>query len=252
MSRIVLLLLLVAGFVAGLIAFAPLEAALRLGGAEARGLAWDAADGTVLDGQLNGIAVSGASYGNAGLKLVPMALFSGQLKYAVTWNGDYGRGTGDVSLGAGERAALHQFDLDLDLLRLDQAALWIRQSGGRVQLKGTVVRFDASGCVAADGTAMSNVLEQNVEILGAGWSPMHGKLRCENGDLVIPLDSANSSGTRFSAQLRVAPGRPGRFDARVSGLLPRELDFALPIAGFTRDGADYVYTFTTSGQSGPT
>ncbi|MEQ9505756.1 MAG: type II secretion system protein N [Hyphomonas sp.] len=252
MSRIALLALLAFGFLAGLIVFAPLETALRISGAEARGLGWSKAEGTILDGKLNGITLDGSSQGNAELKLMPLALLSGQLQYAVVWIGDHGEGAGNVSIGTGARATLRQFDLELDLLRLDQAALWIRQSGGRVHLKGEVVRFGAAGCVEATGTATSDVLERNIEILGAGWSPMRGELRCESGDLVIPLESANASGTRFLAQLRIAPGRPGRFDARVSGLLPRELDYALPIAGFTRDGADYVYSFSTSDQSGPT
>jgi hypothetical protein len=252
MNRIILMVLLLTGFITGLVAFAPLGSALRLGGAEAHGLGWSRAEGTVLDGRLNGITIDGANQGDANLTLKPLALLSGRLQYAVDWSSQLGRGAGLVSIGTGARTTLRGFDFDLDLVQLDQAALWIRQSGGRVRLRGKVVRFGPSECVEADGTATSDVLEQNTEILGAGWTPMRGDLRCENGDLVIPMESTNGSGTRFLAQLRVAPGRPGRFDARVSGLIPRELDFALPIAGFTRDGADYVYSFSTSDQSAPT
>ena len=252
MSRIVLLALLLAGFAGGLVVFAPIGTALRIGGAEKHGLSWTQAEGTVLNGKLSGITVGGRNVGNAMLQLMPFALLTGQVQYAVEWSGDQGRGSGNASIAAGSRTAFHRFDLDLDLLSLDQAALWIRQSGGRVLLQGDVVRFGPSGCVEAIGTATSNVLEHNVEILGTGWSPMRGELSCENGDLVIPLESANTSGTRFLAQLRVSPGRPGRFDARISGMLARELEFALPIAGFTREGADYVYSFSTADMSGPT
>jgi hypothetical protein len=81
---------------------------------------------------------------------------------------------------------------------------------------------------------------------------MQGELRCEGTALVIPLESENSSGTRFRAELRLAAQQPGRFDARVSGLIPRDLAFALPIAGFAPDGRDWVYSFSTSDRSGPT
>ena len=144
------------------------------------------------------------------------------------------------------------FNLDLDLVHLEQAALWIRQSGGRVELQGEAIRFGPDGCLSASGTARSDVLERNQEILGTGWSPMQGELRCEGTALVIPLESENTSGTRFGAELRVAPQQPGRFDARVSGLIPRDLAFALPIAGFAPDGRDWVYSFSTSDRSGPT
>lgn len=252
MNRIYLTILLLAGIAGGLIAFAPLGTALRIMEAETRGLGWQQSEGTILNGTLKGIAFNGAEYGDATLKLKPLSLLSGQIGYDVSWTSEHGRGAGSVSMGGGQNTALRAFDLVLDLRQLEHAALWIRQSGGSVRFQGQVVHFGRSGCKKAEGSATSDVLERNIEILGAGWAPMRGELRCENGDLVIPLESENASGTRFSAQLRIAPNRPGRFDARVSGLLPRDLEFALPIAGFTRDGADYVYTFSASNPGEPT
>ncbi len=246
MKWIHLIVLLFAGLAGGLIAFAPLGTALRALDADARGLGWQRSEGTIVSGALKGIAFNGMQQGDATLKLKPLSLLSGRIGYDVTWASEHGRGDGSVSIGGGQHAALHAFNLVLDLRQLENAALWIRQSGGSVRLQGQIVRFDRSGCATAEGSATSDVLERNIEILGAGWAPMRGDLRCENGDLVIPLESENASGTRFSAQLRIAPNRPGRLEARVSGLLPRDLEYALPIAGFAHDGADYVYTFSAS------
>lgn len=250
MSRLVLLALLGLGFVTGLAAFAPLGAALQLSGVAGHGLTWSRAQGTVLDGQLTGLRAGGEQYGDARLELRPAALLAGRLQYTVDWKGEQGSATGEVSVGADGRASARDFSIDLDLASFEQAALWIRQSGGRIQVQGEAVRFGASGCLAARGNARTDVLERNREILGAGWSAMRGELRCEGGDLVIPLESENTSGTRFSAALRLSPQQPGRFDARVSGLIPPELAFALPIAGFVPEGRDYVYTFQTSDRSG--
>lgn len=252
MNRLVLLAPLLVGVLIGLAVFAPLSAALKFAGVEAHGLSWSRAEGTVLDGRLTGLEASGERYGDADLKLAPAALLAGRLEYTVDWQGEHGRGTGDLSVGVGGSLAARDFNLDLDLVRLEQAALWIRQSGGRVELQGEAIRFGPGGCLSASGTARSDVLERNQEILGAGWSPMQGELRCEGAALVIPLESENTSGTRFRAELRVAPQQPGRFDARVSGLIPRDLSFALPIAGFAPDGRDWVYSFSTSDRSGPT
>jgi hypothetical protein len=251
MNRIALLALLLVGVLIGLAVFAPLGAALKFAGVAGHGLSWSRAEGTILDGRVTGLAAGGERYGDADLKLAPAALLAGRLQYKVEWQGEHGSGTGDLSAGAGGGVAARDFNLDLDLAGLEQAALWIRQSGGRVQLQADAIRFDRDGCLAARGTARSDVLERNREILGAGWSPMQGELRCDGAALVIPLESENTSGTRFRAELRLAPQQPGRFDARVSGLIPRELAFALPIAGFAPDGRDWVYSFSTSDWSGP-
>jgi hypothetical protein len=246
MTRLLLLLLLAAGFLVGVFAFAPIGKVLQLSGAEQHGFRWTGAEGSVMDGRLRGMSFQGKPYGDAGLKLAPGALLSGRIQYAVDWIGEHGQGAGNISFGSGQKLQLDDFNIDLDLLRLEQAARWIQQSGGRVQLTGGVIRFNGSQCAEATGTATSDVLDRNREILGDGWTDMTGDLHCDAGDLIIPLQSENGSGTRFLAQLRVAPGRPGRFEARVSGMIPRQLQFALPIAGFKPDGGDFVYAYASS------
>ena len=87
-----------------------------------------------------------------------------------------------------KNSALYDYDLDLDLMEIEQAARWIQQSGGRIALQGDIIRFKDNACHEAKGVARSDVLERNRAILGDGWSEMQGELRCEAGDLVIPLD----------------------------------------------------------------
>ncbi|WP_291203567.1 type II secretion system protein N [Hyphomonas sp.] len=251
MKRLIFFALLAAGFVGGLIVFAPLSAALTASGAGARGLGWSSAEGTVLSGTVRGLTLDAKPYGNAELDFSPGGLLSANLQYTVDWAGPQGSGQGKVALGPGGHISLRDYTLSLDLGQLDQAALWIRQSGGRVDLTGAALRFGPAGCVTAEGMARSDVLERNREILGPGWAPMQGALRCEDGTLVIPLSSENQTGTRFEADLRLSPDEPGRFEARVSGIVPRELAFALPIAGFALQGQDYVYLFQTSDTSAP-
>lgn len=251
MMRLFLVLLLVAGFLAGVFIFAPLGQVLQLTGASKHGFSWSRAEGSVMDGRLQGMNFQGKNYGDAGLKLDPGALLGGRVQYAIDWASEQGRGIGNISFGSGREIEIRDFDIDLDLLRLEQAARWIQQSGGRVQLTGGKVRFKDNQCTEATGTASSDVLDRNREILGSGWTDMQGDLHCDEGDLIIPLQSENGSGTRFLAQLRVAPGKPGRFEARVSGMIPRQLQFALPIAGFKPDGNDFVYAYASSLRNSP-
>lgn len=241
MSRLALIALLAIGLLAGLITFAPLGTVLSIVKA-GQPIAWTRAEGTISNGRLEGLTYDGRALGSADLRLLPAGLLTGNVRYAVDWEGEEGRGAGNLSVGGGS-LAVSDFKLEFDLGEIQDTALWIQQSGGLVQTEGELIRFKGPTCVRAEGVARSDVLERNREILGAGWSTMQGDLRCENGDLVIPLEASNNSGTRFLAQIRVAPGQTGRFDARVSGMIPRDLEFALPIAGFQKVGRDYVYSF---------
>lgn len=251
MRSLIFLILLIVGIVFGAAAFAPLSAVLDAAGARRGGLDWTSASGTLLDGRLEGISANGKDYGNAALRLKPAALMGGALQFAIDWNGPSGRGAGQMAMTSVKNVTLRDYDLDLDLMALEQAARWIQQSGGRVSLRGEVIRFKDNACLEASGTARSDVLERNRAVLGDGWSDMQGDLRCEAGDLVIPLEAVNATGTKFGAQLRLRPGLPGRFEARVSGLVTRDLDYVLPLAGFRRDGNEYVYSHSAAAGSNP-
>jgi hypothetical protein len=251
MNRIAVLVLLATGFIGGGVAFAPLSAALSLTGAAASGLRWASAEGTVLSGTVRGLTLDGKPFGDAALDFSPSGLLSASIQYTVDWNGPQGSGTGKISFAPGPTVSLRDYTLSIDLAELEQAALWIRQSGGRVDLTGDVLRAGPAGCLSAEGMARSDVLERNRDILGSGWSPMQGTLRCDGEALIIPMTSENQTGTRFQSVLRLAPNQTGHFEARVTGIVPRELAFALPIAGFTLQGQDYVYLFQTSATSDP-
>ena len=235
-----LIILLVTGAVVGL-AFVPLAAALKLSGAADNGVSWTAARGSVYSGVLDGLSVNGTNYGNAHLQLDASALMSAALQYEVDWTGTHGQGSAKVSVESGRTVTLKDYVISLDLEDYERAARWIRQVGGKITLAGPAIRFKGSECVLAEGVATSDVLDRNREVLGSGWSELRGDIVCDDGKLLVPLESENAAGTRFSSYLRVAPGTPGRFEARISGRVSRALAFALPLAGFNRDGDAFVY-----------
>ncbi|MDP1556733.1 MAG: type II secretion system protein N, partial [Hyphomonas sp.] len=233
-----IIVLAIGGVIA--LAFVPLATALKLSGASDNGVAWSAARGTIFSGGLDDLTVNGTNYGNADLTFDPSALLKGTLQYAVAWAGAHGEGKAKVSVDSGQLVTLKDYVINLDLRDYERAAKWIRQAGGGVKLEGPKIQFQGSECILADGVATSDVLDRNREILGSGWSDLRGDLACDEGKLLVPLESENAAGTRFSSFLRVAPGTPGKFEARISGRISRALGFALPLAGFTRDGDEFV------------
>lgn len=235
------IILLAVGLVVSL-AFVPIATALKYSGAAANGVEWSNAEGTILNGSLHDLKIKGTEYGSADLKLDVPSVLSGKPRYGVDWIGTHGRGAGKVSVESGSIYTLEDYDIDLDLLAFDTVAKWLQQSGGRIKLEGSAIQFQGNQCLSAKGVATSDVLDRNRQILGAGWSELRGDLSCQDGMLLIPLQSENATGTRFLAALLAAPGVTGKFEARITGNIPRALNFALPLAGFVRDGEDFVFS----------
>jgi hypothetical protein len=233
-------LLLLAALVAGA-AFVPLEAVLNAAGMRRQEVSWTSARGSVFSGRIEGLSVKGTQYGTADLRLVPSALAQLTISYEVDWTGPRGIGSSRVTLRGADQVELTDYEIDLDLAAFARSARWAEKSGGRVKLEGALLSFTNGQCAEASGRASSDVLERNRDALGPGWSALEGELRCEDGALVVPLVSENTSGTRFGAVLKAAPGIRTKFEARISGRISRPMAFALPLAGFTRDGEEFVY-----------
>lgn len=241
--RFLLLILLLAGFLVGIVAFAPLSFVLKASGAEARGLSWSSVEGTLSGGRINGLRAGSDLLGDAGVKLNPSALLALGVEYDFDWTGPSGRGTGKAGVSAGGGVHLKDFQIELDFAALDGAAAWIRQSGGKVRLSGDVVRFQNGACAEASGQSWSDALGKNAAILGPGWPDLAGNLSCEGDMLLIPLHSRSPTGTQLDAAARFKPGSQGRVEARVSGTIPQQYRYALPMAGFVPDAGTFVYRY---------
>lgn len=243
MMRLLLLLILIAGFLIGIVAFAPLNFILKTSGAEARGLSWTSAEGTLSGGKITGLKAGGDLLGDASLKLNPASLMGLGLEYDFDWNGPSGRGNGKAAAYASGTTELRDFDIEIDFASLEGVAAWIRQSGGRARLTGEVIRFKNRSCDEARGQTWSDALGRNSIVLGSGWTDMSGALSCEGDMLLIPFQSASSAGTQFDAAAKINPNGNNSIEARVSGVIPQQFHYGLPIAGFVPDGSNYIYRY---------
>lgn len=249
--RFLLFLLLIIGFVIGMVAFAPLSFVLKTAGAEDRGFSWTSVEGTLSGGSITGLKVGQELLGDARLKLNPAALLALGIEYEFDWTGPAGRGNGSVATFVTGANELRDFDIELDFSALDGAAAWIRQSGGKARLDGKIIRFRKGRCDAADGRTWSDALTRNSAILGSGWQDLTGNLACEDDWLLIPLKSESPLGTKLDAAARYRLGGSGNVEARVSGFIPQQYHYALPIAGFLPDAGTYVYRYPNPVQDIP-
>lgn len=243
MMRFLLLLVLILGFLAGLVAFAPLSVILKMTGAEDRGLSWTSVEGTLAGGSVTGLMAGEDVLGDARLKLNPASLLALGVDYDFEWTGPSGQGTGRAAVFATGSTELRDFNIELDFAALDGAAAWIRQSGGKARLKGEIIRFRKGGCDKASGQSWSDALGKNSVLLGPGWPDLAGEISCDGDMLLIPLQSASPLGTNLDAAGRFGLGGGGSIEARVSGVIPQQFQYGLPLAGFVPEGNTYVYRY---------
>lgn len=243
MIRFLLLLVLIVGFLAGLVAFAPLSFILKTAGAEERGLSWTSAEGTLAGGKITGLKAGNDLLGDASLKLNPASLLALGIEYDFDWTGPSGRGTGKAAAFASGSTELRDFNIELDFAALEGAAAWIRQSGGKARLTGDIIRFRNGACDKASGQSWSDALGKNSLLLGPGWPDLSGNLSCEGDMLLIPLQSTSPIGTTLDAAGRFRLGGGGNIEARVSGTIPQQFQYGLPLAGFMPEGGTYVYRY---------
>lgn len=245
MMRFLLLFVMTAGFAIGLVAFAPLGFVMKAAGADDRGLSWTSAEGTLMGGEITGLRAGPDLLGDASVKLVPMSLLALGVEYRLDWSGPAGKGTGSAAAFANGTTQLRNFNIELDFSALDGLAMWIRQSGGKARLSGDLIRFRKGACDLARGETWSDALGKNAAILGPGWPDLAGELSCDGDRLLIPFQSASSTGTQLDAAARYRLGGAGSIEARVSGFIPQQFHYGLPVAGFLPDGNTYVYRYPT-------
>ena len=243
MMRFLFLIVLIAGFIIGIVAFAPLSFILKTAGAEARGLSWTSVEGTLSGGKITGLRAGQDLLGDASLKLNPASLLALGIEYDFDWSGPSGQGTGKAGAYASGTTELKDFNIVIEFAALDGVATWIRQSGGKARLTGETIRFKNGACEAASGQTWSDALGKNSIVLGPGWPDMSGTLSCEGDLLLIPFQAASPAGTQFDAAARVSPAGNSNIEARVSGVIPQQFQYGLPIAGFVPDGGTYVYRY---------
>lgn len=242
MIRPGLILLLCTGFIAGLVLFVPMSVVLRLSGAEAAGLSWTHASGTLAGGNIRNLSLSGRPVGNVVLSFRPSALLSLSIAYDAVWRGTEGSGTGRIEAGPGNRLILKDFDLEIQVTGIEGLPDWIRDAGGSARVSGSVLQFDVGACTQAEARASSDILRQHETFFGSGWPDLDGGLRCEDELLIIPLAAKNQNGTLIETRTRLGlTGKPVT-EVLISGFIPAEMRLTLGLSGFTETSTGFVYT----------
>lgn len=246
MRTIFLCILFLVALAISLLVLMPIGTVLKITGAQARGLSWEQASGTLRDGQLTGVQLHEEVIGSARLKLDPSSILAGGIRYAASWDGPSGKGSGTIGVFTGDRVVFNDLRLELNVTALKGMANWVRQTGGTIRIRSEEIVFRSGACEAASGTAWSDALVRGGALLGTPLPELNGDLICRDGWLMIPLGAEAQNGMTVALLGRVNLVSPGNFEARVSGSIPADVRIGLPLAGFMPVGNDFVYTYSPS------
>ena len=231
------LLVLAVALVAGVLTI-PLGAVLERSGARAAGLAWSQAQGTLLHGRIANLAYGPQDLGNAELRLQPLALLSGQLRYNIDLTGT-ARGDMDVALVPGA-LIVDDANLGLEIARLVGLNDAIRAAGGVARLRSARFRIEPAGCTAGAG----EIWTDSLVVLGNRYArelpELQGGLDCADRMLVLDLSGESGTATAVSIDGQFGLARPSRLEARVGGV-DGEIAAVLSTLGFSVEDGEYVY-----------
>lgn len=234
---VVLFLVALAGFV---IVRMPLVFGLQMSGASQAGLSWQAASGTVWSGRLSGVSYAGRQpLGDVALRAKPPALLTGGVGYGFDWEGSAGQGTGDVIVGR-RGVRVSGLDLDVRLAGLVGLDADLRNTEGRVYVRGADVVFRDGACSRATGDISSDVLERFALRYNVPATELTGGLTCEADALRLSMRGQLGQEDLVLVDGRVGASGAARFEIRVETDDPA-IGVGLLGYGFVEDAIGYIY-----------
>ncbi|MBR9835534.1 MAG: type II secretion system protein N [Alphaproteobacteria bacterium] len=248
MRTLILTLVFVLALIAGLVAFTPLGFVLERSGLARTGAGWAQVEGTIMQGRISGLHVSGQPVGDVNLKLRPISLLTLSPQYDVQWGGAGGSGSGLITMTQNSLLA-EELRLQQNISSIEGLALPVRAIGGTVRLTGASIKLTRTGCERAAGTITTDVLSRFAQQYGRQFGAVQGPLACKNGEVVADLEGRSERGDRLSVAARGSLLGSAVFDAVIE-TRDTEVMLALSQTEFQRDGDSWRYHYETTGGIG--
>lgn len=244
MRTIFLTLLFLVVLIAGLVAYTPLGFVLERSGLGRTGAGWAQAEGTIMEGRISGLHMSGQPVGDVNLKLRPISLLTLSPKYDVQWGGAGGNGSGVVTITQDSLLA-EDLRLQQNVSAIEGLALPVRAIGGTVRLTGASIKLTRAGCERAAGTISTDVLSRLAQQYGREFGAVAGPLSCANGDIQTDLQGISERGDKVSVTARTSLLGQAFFDVAIE-TFDSDVMLALSQTDFQRQGDAWLYHYETT------
>jgi len=199
-------------------------------------------EGAIWRGRISGLTASGARIGDVDFKISAFSLLSLSPRIEVFSTNGAVRGQGLLSASVGGRIAVKNASFEIDLGSFAQRGVLGMPVQGVAQVKVAAARLSSRGCVEAEGTVWTDVLEAPAKQYSGNGFALSGPIECDGDDLLISLSGNGTDGAAALA-FKVTPDLTYELTATAQ---PAEDDVAsaLRFFGFEDNDGALIYGST--------
>ncbi|MBK8198886.1 MAG: type II secretion system protein N [Acidobacteria bacterium] len=186
-----------AAFVAALVWFMPMSAALRLSGLSGQGVSWSQALGRAVDGDIVGAAWQGWRIGQVSVRADLLRGLQAGPPLVADWSGPSSDGFARIGLGPGG-AAFSGLEARLRLPARRIAGFGLEVPASSLRLQDGRFILANGACQSGEAAAASDAARKLGQAAGLGWPALTGTLRCEAGAWSLHLTGTSEAGAVFT------------------------------------------------------
>ena len=208
----------------------------RIGG----GFGYEAVDGSLWEGTITGVRYGKTKIGRVDFEWSPLSVVTGTVTAKIKARGGDGEGNGIVGYGIfSKQVTVTDASVVFDLNSIKRYTLYGLPYQGEVSSKIRRLRLTQEECLEADLDLWTDAMTASAVKLSSQPLDLAGKAQCKEKGLQVLLDGESASG-------RIAIDAVINADfsyTMAASVVPERTDLqqALTLLGFQREGSSYVY-----------
>lgn len=227
-------------FVVSIAAMLPASVVALFVNFDGQNMSYSGTKGTIWAGTLEGVYISGASLGDVSYELSPVSVLGFLPKFDITARNGAVVGEGKIAFSISQKITVTDLIADFDLGVLAPQGMLGAPTQGIARIEAKKVSLAPKrGCIAADGTIWTNVLNAPARRYNMPALPMSGDVKCDGDILVVALMGENPR-AGANIELRVDRSLSYELSATASSS-ENDIKTALRILGFEDADGKMVY-----------
>ena len=204
------------------------------------GFSYHSVEGSLWKGRVNGVRLGETSLGAIDFEWSPLSALSGTVSAKVSAKGGDGRGNGTIGIGLfSEDLTISDGTVLFDLGSIKRYTLYGLPYQGVIRAKIRKLKVSQEECIKADLDLFTDAMTASAVKLSGQPLDLVGNAQCKGKGLQILLNGQSASG-QVAIDAVIQPNLSYNMAATVK---PERTDLqqALTLLGFERDGSAYVF-----------
>ncbi|MEO1136184.1 MAG: type II secretion system protein N [Pseudomonadota bacterium] len=166
-------------------------------------ISYSGVSGTVWNGNVSDASIAGAPLGAVSFEVSPWSLLGFSPQIALSMQGGAIAGEGRVTVGPGRKLSLKDSSADIEVAAIAPRGVFGEPAFGLAKLEIRDLSVNNNvGCISADGSIWTDVLDAPAKRFNLPALPMAGAITCDRGELLVTLFGENAR-ARADITLRI-------------------------------------------------